>query len=49
MVDMIKKWWKNTKMSPIEKYLSESSNLADLERLANAGKYDEAKRLMIGR
>tara|TARA_R110001592_G_scaffold308366_2_gene582417 strand:+ start:887 stop:1021 length:135 start_codon:yes stop_codon:yes gene_type:complete len=32
MVDMIKKWWKNAKMSPIEKYLSESSNLADLER-----------------
>ena len=29
---MIKRWWKTTRMDPIERYLSQSSDLVELER-----------------
>lgn len=32
MLKSIAKWWKKTQMSPIEKYLSESQDMVDLEQ-----------------
>jgi hypothetical protein len=31
MINIIKKWWATARMSPLEKYLANSSDLHDLE------------------
>ena len=31
MVNKLKAWWKNLRMAPDERYLSESADMADLE------------------
>jgi len=32
MISLFKKWWKTTRMSPIERYLAQSTDLVELER-----------------
>ena len=43
MMKSIAKWWKKTQMTPIERYLSQSEDLVDLEQRQKKLSYNNYK------
>lgn len=48
IVKDIKLWWKNYRMSPLEKYLAQSTDIVDLEHRMRAILYKQSNNINYG-